>query len=63
MPEFKSQYLKTHTRDICSGCAHWVLWYHDKKGNKVFGCELGEIPYRDECQSFKSKRSRKANDG
>ncbi|MBA7701528.1 hypothetical protein ES703_110268 [subsurface metagenome] len=49
MPELKSQYLQTHQRTICPGCRLWVPWYQDKKGKKVFSCEIGEIPYRDEC--------------
>jgi len=36
-----------------------VLWYLNKKGKKVFGCEIGKIPYRDECPARKSKRGRK----
>jgi len=56
----KDRYLEEHQRTICPGCLQWVLWYYDKKGKKVFGCELGLIPYRDKCPSFKDKRSRQA---
>ena len=55
----KTQYLNQHQRTICKGCRHWVLWYLNKKGKKVFGCEIGKIPYRDECPARKSKRGRK----
>jgi len=52
----KSQYLSTHQRNICPGCRHWVLWYYDKKGKKVFGCAFGEIPNNNECRYFESRK-------
>ena len=55
----KKEYLGQHQRTICKGCRHWVLWYLNKKGKKVFGCEIGKIPYRDECTARKGKRSRR----
>lgn len=55
----KTAYQKDHQRNICSGCGFWVPWYTDKKGKKVFGCQIGLIPYRDECRARKGRRSRK----
>ncbi|GAI49362.1 unnamed protein product [marine sediment metagenome] len=52
----QEQYQEDHQRNICPGCQLWVLWYHDKKGKEVFGCEIGEIPYKDECPAHKGKR-------
>lgn len=50
------RYLQEHTRDICPGCRLWVLWYRDKRGNPVHGCQIGEIPRRGECTHKESKR-------
>lgn len=58
MPETKSEYLKTHNRDICPGCGYWVFWCHNKEGKRVFGCQIGLIPHNGECRARKGKRSR-----
>jgi len=52
----KRVYLKEYTRDLCRDCKFWVPWHYDRKGKKVFGCKLGEIPYQNECRYFSRRR-------
>lgn len=55
-----SQYLEDHQRNICPGCSFWVLWYNDKKGKPVYGCQVGLIPYKDKCPARKKRSREKA---
>ena len=57
-PLNQDRYLEEHQRDICPSCRSWVPWYKDKKGKAVYGCQVGLIPYRDECPARKGKSSR-----
>lgn len=50
------RFLKEHTRNICPGCPLWVLFYRDKRGKPVYGCQIGRIPRNDECDRKESKR-------
>jgi len=47
----QERYLQEHRRDICPGCKLWVLWYRDEEGKPVYGCEIGKIPDRGQCDS------------
>lgn len=58
MPETKSEYLRTHRRNICPGCGYWVFWCYDKGGKAVYGCQIGLIPDEDECRAREGKGSR-----
>jgi len=49
MPELKTPYLRFRKRTICPGCQFWIPWYQGKKGETVYGCRLGMIPYKDNC--------------
>jgi len=59
-PLDQDRYLEEHQRNICPGCRLWVLWYRDKGGKPVHGCQIGLIPRNDECDHKESKRRQSA---